>query len=124
MAMRVGTLIDIAKVCLLVSMLVLIAGCGHDGAERPQMPAALVPVMIHPIKPEDVPAIPKPLKRPRPKSLRAAADVLLAKVCEWAAYGIKADPLLRVSAGLQPTLWDVYPECRRSGGPAPHAKPD
>jgi hypothetical protein len=46
-----------------------------------------------------VPPYPAPLG-PRPQSLSAAADLLLAKHCEFVAYALKADPLLRLSAKM------------------------
>lgn len=68
------------------------------------------PVAVQPITPEQVPALPSPLP-PRPDSLSAAADVLLGKVCEFVAYALKADPLLKVSAGQPPSEAQRYPEC-------------
>jgi hypothetical protein len=47
----------------------------------------------------------------RPSSLSAAADLLLSKVCELEAYVLKADPLLRVSAGEPQKPLPRYPEC-------------
>jgi hypothetical protein len=71
-----------------------------------------VPVAVQPIKPTQVPAVPKPLG-PRPESLSAAADQLLAKHCEFVAYAILADPLLRVSAKMPPQPLPPYPECEK-----------
>ena len=71
-----------------------------------------VPVAVQPIDKDDVPPLPKGLP-PRPKSLSAAADVLLAKVCEWVAYGLRADPLLAVSSGQVPNQPPGYPECEK-----------
>lgn len=68
------------------------------------------PVAVQPIKPADVPAVPAPLG-PRPQSLSAAADVLLSKWCAAVAYMLKADPLLRVSSGMQQQALARYPEC-------------
>ena len=68
------------------------------------------PVAVQPIKPEQVPTPPAPLG-PRPDSLSAAADMLLAKVCEFVAYTLRADPLLKVSAGQRPADAQRYPEC-------------
>jgi hypothetical protein len=46
--------------------------------------------------------------------LAADADTLLAKVCEWVGYGIKADPLLRRSAGdKSPPVVPPFPECEK-----------
>lgn len=70
------------------------------------------PVAVQPIKPADVPAVPAPLG-PRPQSLSAAADLLLSKVCELESYALKADPLLRLSAGMQQQALARFPECER-----------
>lgn len=71
-----------------------------------------VPVAVQPITPAQVPAPPAPLPK-RPESLSAAADVLLSKVCELEAYVLRADPLLRVSAGEPQQALPTYPECER-----------
>jgi hypothetical protein len=68
------------------------------------------PIAVQPIRPADVPAPPAPLP-PRPKELSAAADVLLSKWCAAVAYMLKADPLLRVSAGMPQKALERYPEC-------------
>jgi hypothetical protein len=71
-----------------------------------------VPVAVQPIKPAQVPAVPAPLAK-RPASLSAAADLLLAKVCELEAYALKADPLLRLSAGMPQQPLARFPECEK-----------
>lgn len=71
-----------------------------------------VPIATKPLKPEQVPAVPAPLG-PRPQSLSAAADLLLAKHCEFVAYALKADPLLRLSAGMPQSALAKFPECER-----------
>jgi hypothetical protein len=71
-----------------------------------------VPVAVQPITPAQVPAPPAPLG-PRPSSLSAAADALFAQVCKLEAYILRADPLLRVSAGERPAELPKYPECER-----------
>jgi hypothetical protein len=71
-----------------------------------------IPVAVQPIKPAQVPAVPAPLAK-RPASLSAAADLLLAKVCELEAYALKADPLLRLSAGMPQQALAKFPECER-----------
>jgi hypothetical protein len=71
-----------------------------------------VPVAVQPIKPADVPALPAPLPK-RPADVRQALDVALAKVCQWVAFGLRAQPLLRLSAGLPPVDAQSYPECER-----------
>jgi hypothetical protein len=70
-----------------------------DSAVQTRTVEVKVPVAVQPIKPAQVPAVPAPLG-PRPQSLSAAADLLLAKHCEFVAYALKADPLLRLSAGM------------------------
>jgi hypothetical protein len=70
------------------------------------------PVAVKPIKPADVPAVPAPLG-PRPSSLSAAADTLLSKVCEWVSYGLRADPLLKVSSGMPQKPLPRFPECEK-----------
>jgi hypothetical protein len=71
-----------------------------------------VPVAVQPIKPADVPALPTPLPK-RPADARQALDVALAQVCRWVAFGLRAEPLLRVSAGLPPQEPPAYPECSK-----------
>lgn len=88
---------------------VLLAAC-QTPATRTQTVEVKVPVAVQPIQPAQVPAVPAPLG-PRPESLSAAADVLLAKHCEFVAYALKADPLLRLSAGEKPTELPKFPEC-------------
>lgn len=97
------------KRALILSL--LLASCSSPPV-RVETVEVKVPVAVQPIKADQVPAAPAPLG-PRPQSLSAAADVLLSKVCEWVAYGIKADPLLRVSAGAQQKALAKYPECER-----------
>lgn len=70
------------------------------------------PVAIQPIKPEQVPAIVAPLGA-RPATLPQIADRALAGFCEAVAYIVKADPLLRISAGQTPRRLPNYPECDR-----------
>lgn len=81
-------------------------------ATRTETVKVKIPVAVQPIKPEQVPAVPAPLG-PRPQSLSAAADLLLAKHCEFVAYALKADPLLRQSAGMQQQVLAQFPECER-----------
>lgn len=70
------------------------------------------PVAVQPITAAQVPTVPAPLG-PRPQSLSAAADTLLAKVCELEAYALRADPLLRLSAGLPQQQLPPFKECER-----------
>jgi hypothetical protein len=87
----------------------IVASCA-DPAVKIQTVEVKVPVAVQPITPEQVPAVPKPLG-PRPQSLSAAADLLLADHCRWVAYAILADPLLRVSAKMPAQPLPKYPEC-------------
>ena len=89
----------------------LLAAC-QTPATRTQTVEVKIPVAVQPIKPDQVPTPPAPLG-PRPGNLSAAADTLLAKVCEFVGYAIMADPLLRLSAGQQPGTLPKYPECER-----------
>lgn len=86
-----------------------VAGCSTPPV-RDRVVEVVKPVAIHPIKPDQVPALPSPLP-PRPNSLSGAADILLAKWCEAVGYILKADPLLKVSSGQQPVDTQRYPEC-------------
>jgi len=98
---------------LAIAAILLLAAC-QTPATRTEIKEVRVPVAVQPIKVEQVPSVPAPLP-PRPSSLSAAADVLLSKVCEWVAYGLKADPLLRVSAGEPQMPLHAYPECKDKG---------
>lgn len=71
-----------------------------------------VPVATRPIAAVDVPKLPAPLPK-RPADARVALDVALAQVCRLVSYALKADPLLRVSAGLPQSPAQRYPECER-----------
>lgn len=94
----------------LTYMSIALLGACQTPATRTQTVEVKVPVAVQPISPQQVPAVPKPLG-PRPTSISAAADVLLAKVCEFVGYALKADPLLRVSAGAPQSALAKYPEC-------------
>lgn len=87
----------------------LLAAC-QTPATRIQTVEVKVPVAVQPITAAQVPTPPAPLG-PRPQNLSAAADTLLAKVCEFVGYAIKADPLLRLSAGAPPRDLPKFPEC-------------
>ena len=103
---------DVARYFLaaLIAMLfVALTGCSTP-AVKDRIVVEKVPVAVHSITPAQVPTAPAPLP-PRPSSLSAAADVLLADHCSWVAFGLKAFPLLRVSAGLPPSELPKYPEC-------------
>lgn len=87
----------------------LLAAC-QTPAVKDRIVTVNVPIATQPITPAQVPPVPAPLG-PRPPSLSAAADVLLAAHCQFVAYTLKADPLLRVSAGLPPRDLPVFKEC-------------
>lgn len=88
---------------------ITLSGCATPAVEYKTVEVK-VPVMVQPLKPEQVPAVPAPLGS-RPDALPDALDVLLAKHCELVAYVLKADPLLRVSAGVPMADLPVYREC-------------
>lgn len=88
----------------------LLTGCASTAAVQDRMVEVKVPIAVQPIKPDQVPVAPAALG-PRPPTLPQATDALLSKVCEWVAYGLKADPLLRISAGEQAVTLSKYPEC-------------
>jgi hypothetical protein len=92
-----------------VAACLLLPGCSTPPVKE-RIVEVSVPVAVQSIKPEQVPAVPKPLGK-RPPSLSAAADALLAKHCEWVAYALRADPLLRISAGTKPGELPLFPEC-------------
>jgi hypothetical protein len=90
----------------------LLAGCSTPTVTKVETVEVKVPIPVQPIRPDQVPAVPAPLP-PRSGNLSADADTLLAKVCELAAYAIKADPLLRLSAGVPPAPLPRFPECEK-----------
>ena len=89
-----------------------LTACSQPTVVKDRVVEVVKPVAIRPIKPADVPAVPAPLP-PRPKDLSAAADVLLAAYCDFVAYAIRADPLLRVSSGMPQEPLPLYLECER-----------
>jgi hypothetical protein len=93
----------------LVTAAAFLQGCATP-ATRTETVEVKVPVAVQPITPAQVPTAPAPLG-PRPSSLSAAADALFAQVCKLEAYVLRADPLLRVSAGEKPAELPKYPEC-------------
>lgn len=90
----------------------LLAGCAGTPAVRTQTVEVKVPVAVQPIRADQIPAPPAPLG-PRPSSLSAAADILLSRWCSAVSYILRADPLLRVSAGSPQSELPKYPECER-----------
>lgn len=97
------------KRILALSTVLVLAGC-QTPATRVEVKEVQVPVAVQPLKPDQVPTPPAALG-PRPGSLSAAADLLLAKVCQLESYVLRADPLLRLSAGMPPQSLPKYPEC-------------
>lgn len=99
------------RLSTIAPLCIILTACATP-ATRTETVTVKVPIAIQPIKPAQVPTPPAPLG-PRPNSLSAAADTLLAKVCQLESYVLRADPLLRVSAGLPPAALPKYPECER-----------
>lgn len=87
-----------------------LAACAGKPPVEVRIQRVEVPVAVQPIAPAQVPAMPKPLPK-RPASVSAALDLALAKVCEFVGYALRADPLLRVSAGMAQAEPAKYPEC-------------
>lgn len=102
-------LVAIAAVAIFAFLIAALTACSTP-ATRTQTVEVKVPVAVQPIKPEQVPTPPAPLPK-RPASLSAAADLLASKWCEAVGYFLKADPLLRVSAGQPQSALSPYPEC-------------
>lgn len=100
----------LAIVVAVVLAIALLAGCSTPTVTKVETIEVKVPVAVQPIRADQVPQPPAPLPK-RPADARAALDVALAKVCEFVAYAVKADPLLRISAGGDPRALPVYPEC-------------
>jgi hypothetical protein len=50
---------------------------------------------------------------PRPPTRAAGRRRRAGKVCEFVGYALKADPLLRISAGEKPVELPAYPECQK-----------
>lgn len=102
---------------LIAMLFVALTACSTP-AIKDRIVEVAKPVAVQPIAAKDVPNVPAPLG-PRPKlangktDVRRAGDLLLSKVCEFVGYAIKADPLLRVSAGLPPQEVPKFPECER-----------
>jgi hypothetical protein len=101
--------LNMAARALAYSTVSFIAACSTP-AVRTETIEVKVPVAVQPITPAQVPTPPAPLG-PRPSSLSAAADALFAQVCKLEAYVLRADPLLRVSAGQKPAELPKYAEC-------------
>lgn len=94
---------------LLIATALVLSGCA-SGATQTKVVEVKVPVATAPIKPTDVPVLPAPLPK-RPADARQALDLALGKVCEWVAFGLRAQPLLQVSAGEAQKAVQAYPEC-------------
>ena len=94
-----------------VILALLLSGCATP-AVKTETVEVKVPVAVQPIKPEQVPVLPAPLPK-RPANTSAALDLALAQVCHFVAYAVKADPLLRLSAGMPAAPIPSYPECEK-----------
>jgi hypothetical protein len=99
------------RTCAILALVGMMSSCSTP-ATKTVIQEVRVPVAVQPIKPADVPALPTPLPK-RPADARQALDVALAQVCRWVAFGLRAEPLLRVSAGLPPQEPPAYPECSK-----------
>ena len=102
-------MMSVSRFLIVAATVAFLAACSTP-ATKIQTVEVKVPVAVQPIKPADVPKAPAPLPK-RPQSLSAAADLLLSDHCAWVAFGLKAMPLLQVSAGLPPIEIPKYPEC-------------
>lgn len=101
-----------AAILILIGLALTLSACAGAPQTRVETVEVKIPVAIQPIKPEQVPAVPAPLGK-RPPTVQQAADAALAKVCEFVGYALKADPLLRLSAGEKPLELALYPECQK-----------
>lgn len=78
-------------------------------------PSRVPPITVvyrEPLAALELPKPPEPLAA-RPDTTAAALDMALAQLCRSYAYIIAADPLLRLSAGLEARPALVYPECAK-----------
>jgi hypothetical protein len=100
---------------ILALVCILLTACGGGVVVKERVRTVSVPVAVRPVQPEQIPPLPLPLNN-RPASPAAAADLLLGKFCEVLTYVFKADPLLRVSAGLEPRDFPRYPQCEDTNG--------
>lgn len=103
------------RTLLIGAVACLLGGCGAGVVVQERVRSVSVPVAVRPVQPDQIPALILPLNN-RPASDAAAADLLLAKFCEALEYMFKADPLLRVSAGLEPRPFPRYPQCEDPHG--------
>lgn len=88
-----------------------LSACTTPAVVKDRIVEIRVPVAVVAITPDQVPIAPPPLG-PRPQSLSAAADALLAAHCQFVAYVLVADPLLHISAGEKAVALN-YPECAK-----------
>lgn len=86
----------------------LLAGCAQKAARVPPISV----VYREPLAGVDLPVPPSPLG-PRPAATAQALDTALAQLCRSYAYIVAADPLLRLSAGLEARAPLAYPECQK-----------
>jgi hypothetical protein len=108
-----GCIAALCGVALVGIAILVLAGCTSPTVTKVETIEVKVPVAVQPIAASDVPPVPAPLPK-RSGNLSADADTLLAKVCEFVGYAIKADPLLRRSAGdKNPPAVPGFPECEK-----------
>src|SRR5690348_11015808 len=91
---------SVRKLLISTALLLTASSCSTP-AVKTETVEVKVPVATHPVAAADLPTLPAPLPK-RPADARAALDVALAQVCRFVSYALKADPLLRLSAGLPP----------------------
>lgn len=92
------------------AIFLMAAACGGGTVVEERVQSVSKAVPTQPLRIDQVPLVPTPLP-PRPVSDAAAADLLLAKVCELYSYVLQADPLLRLSAGLLPRELPGFAQC-------------
>ena len=101
---------SVSRIHIVAATVTFLGACAQPTVIKDRIVEVAKPVAVQPIKPADVPAVPAPLP-PRPKDLSAAADMLLSRWCSAVSYFLRADPLLRVSAGVPQRALANYPEC-------------
>lgn len=91
-------------------LILALAGCSTPIVEE-KIVEVEVPVNSYPVKPTEIPSFPKPLA-PYPGTTSQALDLAVAKICEYYAYALAADPLMWAGAGLSPKPMPDEPVCR------------
>jgi hypothetical protein len=100
---------------IILALALSLSACQTAPPTRVETVEVKIPVAVQPITPAQVPAVPPPLGK-RPPTLQQQADTLLAGWCNMVAYALKANPLLRISAGEKPLDLPEYPECKDQKG--------